>query len=90
MKNVCFCKEFPEIHLLYTIMYSNNKHKCYILFVGGCSMKPSTEIKLRYLMKVLTQPPFHYGFGRIKVIIDGFRMIDDMFMKAEKRVKDEL
>ena len=71
-------------------MYSNNKHKCYILFVGGCGMKPKTEIKLRLLKNVLTQPPFYYGLGRIKVIIDGFKMIDDMFMKAEKRVKDEL
>ncbi len=45
------------------------------------NLRPSTEIKLRLMINVLTQPPFTCEMNRFKLIHESFKEIDKMFKK---------
>lgn len=48
------------------------------------NLKPSTEIKLRLMINVLTKPPFTCEMNRFKLIHESFEEIDKMFKKKSK------
>lgn len=54
-------------------------------------LKPITEIKLRLVVNVLTEPPFSCEMNRILLIKESFKEIDKMFERNGKisEVKNE-